>query len=242
MRKHIDFIIKILLCVALVVPFFFILYLLLISNQRTLNVIFIVTFVIWLVLGVLIIVLTSIFGIKISPVKAEVLPLPFSTYDELLAFLQRRLFEKKYRLQEKISIFFSGELLFYAKRSVGYDLLCYVMVRVPELSEEEMECAKESITNILSGVDAKIRITTLICVDRITPTFQEIVDSHTFQLTKVSRLPVGICFDDNTIHIAQLKDGWGIGLHRKLRKKFIALMDLDNQDITKQSEDGSVID
>ena len=68
----------------------------------------------------------------------------------------------------------------------------------------------------------------VVCVDRITPDFQKLVNSNVQQGFKNGRLPVGVSFGGKNIYIARQKDGFAITKHKRLRREFIDIMDLQN--------------
>ena len=185
--------------------------------------------------GILFMILLPIFGgLKQKPVKAEKVPLAFAAYNEFLDFLQMRLLQKKYQLQKTVQISPDGDVTVYLRTPKFWTLACFTIIRVPELSDELLDIANDSITNILEEyygcetITDTVDMISVFCVDRITPDFEKLVNSNIQQGFKNGRLPVGISFGGKTIYIAKQKDGFAIGKYKRLRREFIDIMDLQN--------------
>ena len=103
-----------------------------------------------------------------------------------------------------------------------------------DLSDELLDSANESITNILKAyygcetITDTINMISVFCVDRITPDFQKLVNSNVQQGFKNGRLPVGVSFGGKNIYIAKQKDGFAITKYKRLRREFFDIMDLQN--------------
>jgi hypothetical protein len=178
-------------------------------------------------------ILLPIFGgLKQKPVKAEKKPLVFPSYNEFLDFIKKSLLQKNYQLQKAVLISSNGEVMVYVKPSKSWTLAVFTIIRVCELSDELIENANESITNILNEYyDGKvitdtINMISVFCVDRITPAFQKLVNSNVQQGLKNGRLPVGVSLGGKNIYIAKQKDGFAITKYKRLRKEFIDIMRL----------------
>ena len=181
--------------------------------------------------GILFIILLHVFGgIKSKPVKAEKRPLVFASYNELSLFLQKRLLQRKFQM-EKSLIIANGELTLYFKKTKLWTLECFSIVRVPELTDELLDNANEIITNMLNKyyghktITDTVNMISIFCVDRITPTFQKLVNSNVQQGLKNGRLPVGISFGGKNIYLPKQKEGFAIAKYKRLRKKFIDIME-----------------
>lgn len=70
----------------------------------------------------------------------------------------------------------------------------------------------------------KTRIIVLICVNRITPAFQKLVNGNICQERYLFKLPVGISFGGKQIYIAKQKGGFAIAQYKQLRKEFLDIM------------------
>ena len=176
-------------------------------------------------------ILLPIFGgLKQKPIKAEKTSLSFSSYDHLTAFLSAVLPQKGYRWNKTIPISLNQEVTLYAKSVRKRLLECFVIIRTPELSDEVLDNANETITNILTEYYGKNTITDFVniicvfCLDRITPAFRTMVDSNVKQGFKNGRLPIGISFGGKAIYVATQKGGFAITKYKKLRKTFLDIM------------------
>ena len=118
----------------------------------------------------------------------------------------------------------------YLPKKKFWALNCLVLVRVPELTEDILNMSNEKFKEFLIdyyGTDAItdwLSLISLVCVDRITPTFQKFVNSNIKQEPKSYKLPVGVSFGGNTIYISKQKDGLAISKYKKLRKEFLKLI------------------
>ena len=205
-----------------------------IPEEKFVTVFYIIFFTMFGV-GILFMILLPIFGgLKQKPVKAEKVPLAFASYNEFLDFLQMRLLQKKYQLQKTVPISPDGDVTVYLRTPKFWTLACFTIIRVPELSDELLDIANDSITNILEEyygcetITDTVDMISVFCVDRITPDFEKLVNSNIQQGFKNGRLPVGISFGGKTIYIAKQKDGFAIGKYKRLRREFIDIMDLQN--------------
>ena len=184
--------------------------------------------------GILFIILLFIFGgIKPKPVKAEKYPLLFDSYDELSEFLDKRLTDRKYKKQKSVRILSDVEVTLYIKPSWSWELECFTIVRAPELTDKLLEGdANDCVTDILNEyyggrvITDAVNMISVFCVDRITPSLQELVNSNIEQGFKNGRLPVGISFGGKNVYIARQIDGFAIAKYKRMRKEFIDIMDL----------------
>ena len=207
----------------------------LIPNEEDALIVFNIIFFTMLGVGVLFMILLPIFvGLKQKSVKAEKVPLVFVSYNEFLDFLQRRLLQKEYQMQKIVPVSPNGDVTVYLRIPKNWTLACFTIIRVPELSDELLDSANESITNILNAyygcetITDTINMISVFCVDRITPAFQKLVNSNVQQGFKNARLLVGVSLGGKNIYIAKQKDGFAITKYKRLRKEFIDIMDLQN--------------
>lgn len=186
--------------------------------------------------GGLIVVLTIVFKIKPQPVKAEKMPLAFEDYNSLLDFIQNSAKLNGYKRQQVIPFISNGAVIVFVRPSGLWKLDCIALFRVNELTDEILDKANNAITKSLCGYYGKETITdtismiTIVCVNRITPAFQKLVNSNIEQGFKNFRLPVGISFGGKQIYIAKQKDGFAITKYKKLRKEFLNIMHIQIQD------------
>lgn len=206
-----------------------------VPDQETFDIIFNTIFFTLLGVGILFMILLPIFGgLKQKPIKAEKAPLEFASYNELLNFLQERLLQREYQMQKSVPVSPNGEVTVYLKPTKKETLECFTVVRLSELSDELIENANESITNILTeyysgkAITDTVNMTSVFCVDRVTPAFQKLVNGNLQQGFKNGRLLVGVSFGGKNIYIARQKDGFAMTKYKRLRREFIDIMNLQN--------------
>lgn len=136
--------------------------------------------------------------------------------------------------------------MFIRERHLALD--CFAVFSLSELTEEAGNVGNDAITLSLLhhyGYDCAERITdhvnmtVLFCVDRVTPAFQKLMNGNIRQGFKNSRLPIGISFGSNTVYIARQKDGYAIMEYKRLRKEFLAAMDLPAENVKNKKVKGS---
>ena len=184
------------------------------------------------VFGVLVMILLPIFGLKQKPVKAEKIPLSFDNYDSLAKCIADSAKINNYVQQPGLILCGYGTLVTYIKPNGLWKENCITLVRVAELKDEILDFANDAITESLKAYYGKEQITDtvdmvmIVCVDRITPTFQKFVNNNIQQGFKNGRLPVGISFGGKSIYIAKQKDGYAIAKYKKLRREFLKVMQI----------------
>lgn len=199
-----------------------------VTDENLVTRIFYTIFFLFLLVAAIFTILLPIFGgLKLKPVKAEKMILPFESYDEVKAFLEKSLQRKGYSRQKPLSILTNGEVIVYTKASK----FCFAIIRIPELSEEILEVANDNITEILTEyyggrITDTVNMTSVFCVDHITPSFQNLVNSNLEQGVKNGRLVVGISFGGKKIYIARQTDGFAIYRYKQLWKKLFEIMEL----------------
>jgi hypothetical protein len=183
--------------------------------------------------GFLFMILCPIFGgLKQRPVKADKSDLRFNTYDEFFKYLKIILVDKGYIKQNQERILDSGEISLFLRKSSKHRLSCFTVIKVFELSEEIIDKANDTITKILmeyygnKTIRDSIDMISVFCVERITPSFQKLVNSNMQQGFKNGRLVVGISFGGKNMYIAKQTEGFAIAKYRSLRKEFIDIIDL----------------
>lgn len=186
-------------------------------------------------------------GSKQKPVVAERLTSPYQSYEEIVNRIKSSLTIQKYEMQPAYSLNNLGELtLFVRKRPMKLD--CFAVIRVPELTEELENLVNETISTSLlryygydrtEQITDHVSMTALFCVDRVTAAFQKLVNNNIQQGLKNSRLPTGISFGSNTVYIARQKDGYAIMEYKRLRKEFLAAMDLPAENVKSKKVKGS---
>ena len=196
--------------------------------------IWIVDLVFILCFGIAFMILLPIFGLKQKPVKAEKLAVSFNDYNSLEKHIHDSAQSNGYTQQPRFTFRSDGTLVTYIKPNGLWKENCIALVRVAELTNDNLDCANNAITESLKAYYRKEQITntvdmiTIVCVDRITPTFQKLVNSNIQQGFKNRRLPVGISFGGKTIYIAKQKDSFAITKYKKLRKEFLKIMQIQD--------------
>lgn len=190
-----------------------------------------INIILFFISGIILMILLPIFGLKQKAVKADRVPLPYASFEELTEFLQSALDKRQYQGSEQMSLNEHDSIRMFTRRKL-WKLDCFSIIRCSELSEELLELANDKITEFLIGYYGTERIIdwvdmiTLVCVDRITPPFQKFVNSNMQQGFKNARLSVGASFGGKTLYIAKQKDGFAIAKYKKLKKEFFAVMDI----------------
>ena len=184
--------------------------------------------------GVLFMILLPIFGsttesMKRKSVKADQAPHPFTAYSDFAAFLEKQLTQRGYHMQKALPILPDGEVLLYVKPAGLLLLSCFAVIRAESLSKAQLESADEKITDILTdycggSIIKDVNMTSIFCVEHITPAFQKLLNSNVEQDLKTGRLLVGLSFQNNTIYIAKQKGGFAIAKYKRLRREFVDLL------------------
>ena len=126
-----------------------------------------------------------------------------------------------------------GTLSLFIRSQKFCKLDCVALIKTSELTKEFLQEVNDNITESLKlYYDGKlitdtISMIAIVCVDRITPTFQKLVNSNIQQGLKNFRLPVGISFGGKKIYISKQKDGFAITKYKRLRKEFFKIMQID---------------
>jgi hypothetical protein len=234
-----ELILKTLLIIGIVLMFMLfpggIFWSILIPSEEVVIVMFNIILFTLLGVGILYMILLPIFGgLKQKPVKAEKVPLVFASYNEFSDFLQLRLLQKEYQMQNNVPISPDGHLTVYLRTPKNWTLACFTIIRVPELSDQLLDNANESITNILTAfygsktITDTINMISVFCVDRITPAFRKLINNNIQQGLKNGRLTVGVSFGGKNIYISKQKDGFAIMKYKYLRKEFDDIIGIQN--------------
>jgi len=181
--------------------------------------------------AIMIIVFSFLGGeIKQKPIKAEKFKLSCDEFDELKVFLEKSLSQKEYALKKEVSSDEKSSVTVYARNNRVAWLECFSLIHVDEwtyeiedLIDHELEKLVEEYCNEGTRY-RKISMMIVICVNRITPVFQKLVNGNIQQGLNQFRLPVGISFGGKQIYIAKQKDGFAVMQYKKLRKEFLDIM------------------
>lgn len=236
-NKSKEIILKTLLVLSVVLMFLFVpgsfIMSFLIPSQKIFNIYFYTVEISLMTVGLTVMILIPIFGHTLQKkIPAKKIPLPYRNYDELINIAERSLERKQYLKQQPVK-FDDKELTLYIKSTKIKLSECFVIAKVSELCETDLEQFDAQIFDILTNyfdrevITDTFKIILVICVERITPSFQHFVNSNIQQDIKARRLPVGITFGSHQIYIAQQKDGFAITNYKHLVKEFTDIMQLE---------------
>lgn len=201
-------------------------------SERTLKIVFYTVLALSAVTGITLMILVAIFGLKQKPVKAASFPFPYKSFDELTEFLFSVLNKNQYQSHEPILIRDQCDMFIFTRKQKIWELDCFVVIRVSELTDNILEQANDRITEFLIEYYGKEHITdqinmiTLVCVDRITSPFQKFVNSNIQQGLKNYRLLAGVSFGGKKLYVAKQKDGFAIRKYKKLKKDFLNMLNI----------------
>lgn len=149
-------------------------------------------------------------GLANTMQKAEKVSCPFQCFDELTKLLVP-LLREEYEYWHAFKVDNNTNIEFYARRESYNEVKCITMVYVPELTNTFLEQGNDAIQKLLevfcgtSRISDRIIMTSLFFVDRVTPTFRDVVDKCELLDYKVRYLPVGISFGGKKVYIANPK-------------------------------------
>ena len=201
-------------------------------SERTFKIVFYTVLALSAVTGITLMILLAVFGLKQKPVKADSFPFPYKSFDELAEFLYSVLNKNRYQSHEPILLRDQCDMFIFTRKKKIWELDCFVVIRVSELTDDILEQANDKITEFLIGYYGKEHITdhismiTLVCVDRITSPFQKFVNSNTQQGLKNYRLLTGVSFGGKKLYVAKQEDGFAIRKYKKLKKNFLNMLNI----------------
>lgn len=135
--------------------------------------------------------------------------------------------EKGFGNFTELSASFDGEVQLCSKESLG-KVIVIELVRADELTEEILEECTEAFWEHTTAQYSKsndIMLIQCICVNRITKTFTNFVESNVLQKFGRYQLPVGVSFGGNTVYIAEQKEGFFKGRYKQLKRLFMGMME-----------------
>ena len=204
----------------------------LVPNPNTLSVILYTALFAMIATGVLFVILQLIFGgINPRTEKPEKIALKVGAYDEFSSNLETTLLNAGYSKTGVYPVMQDGSVMLYSKLGGADTLDCFSIIRIAELTEEAIEAANVALTDVFTRDSNGKRITktvnmiSVFCVDRITQSFNGMINGNVEQGLKNGRLPVGISFGGKNVYIGKQRDGFAILKYRRLRKEFLALME-----------------
>ncbi len=171
---------------------------------------------------------------KFKPSIPDKFLLKQNNFLELNKYLNQSLIQFNY--QE----FYNHEDLVIYKREIKSNIYYIINVKIKELEESNFQKLYEKIifpkiesdyNLIKKNPTFKLYVTLIICVDKITPTFNKLLN-NIMQERGYFKLFVGISFGGNKIYIPKEEiEGFGIPQFTKLKKEFMQIMNLTNNDI-----------
>ncbi len=190
-------------------------------------------FAFWMIDGSLMMLLMVVFGgVKPKPVKAEKHPIKFNDYSSFKSFLENSVFKINYELFKNY-VDDEKEFNLYVNKTSHKSLSCYYLVKVPELTDKLLDDLDNNLSETLEEYYGKpntrdtIDVISIFCVDRVTPSFQKLMNTNMQQDYKKGILVTGISFGGKSIYIAKQIGGYGVLHYKKLREDFIKLMGIE---------------
>lgn len=162
--------------------------------------------------------------------KAKKYKLRQSTFAEFADFIARKMEQNGYVCYGQSQYNSYATLTLYMRGGHG-QADCLALLRQTELTSDISQWADAELLRLIQKyfcqktLRAEIRMTTIICVDRLTPTFQTIVNNGAAQKIKSYRLPVGISFGGKKIYVAQFTGFFGDFEYKQLAENFIEMME-----------------
>jgi len=195
---------------------------------------------VWIVIGIATFISGTVMVVlmcfmKLTPeiTKPDKALLMFETYDKLKVSLDEELIQRQYFKIKEISSYKNVEIIIYIKSQRLWVFDCFAIIKTSELSDEIVNNANDSITECFkeyynkNTVTNTVNMISLLCVDRITPTFRKMVNMNIQQGIKNGRFVAGASFGGKIIYIANQIDGYALGKYRRLRNEFCDIMNID---------------
>ncbi len=205
-----------------------------------------INFGLFLCSAVVMMLLISLIKPKGNKTKADKMVFSYKTYDALMEHLYAALLANCYEKRQPISLA-EGEVTLFTKpekrKHIGQMLNCFTIVRLTEATNENIEESQNTITEILQNYYGKktlrepVDMISVICVDRVTPAFSNLVNSPVKQGFKNGRLVIGVSFGGKQIYIAPSNNGFGKDDYKRMRSHFLDVMNMTEleKDKTKDS-------
>jgi len=145
--------------------------------------------------------------------------------ESFLVSVQNKLLADEYEFAGKLPSDFGGDVVLYTKREFwGMD--CYMLLRVGDYTDEiealygtlfwDYFCAA-----FPEWVSLDVSLTSLVCVDALTPAFETRLGKNLEQAPGRYHLPAGACFSDMTVYIPAQKSGRYRSQYRRLRRTLL---------------------
>ena len=183
------------------------------------------------IFGTLMIITIFIFNVdltskKSKPIKKELM---FSSYTEFKKSIVDYLFFEGFQVMNtNIKEFKESELYFRkSKEFLKSKLDIVLFIKLDSLEKNNID------DKILSFLEEKypeqpanlVTFTTILCVDKVTNSFNNYITTNTKQAFSLIKLYIGVSFEDKNLYIVTQKDGPSIDKYRKLKNRFIKSLD-----------------
>ena len=162
--------------------------------------------------------------------------LKYKDYDELKAYLEKRMLRYHYIDQKSHTEEGVGTINIYAEEFVWSPLTCYVLIRMKEMSAENMQRIYTLLYDEMLMQYANehkriksIKMWKIICVDKVTPEFHTFVENSPQLSAAFTKLHIGFDFGERKVYMANQEDGLGILTYKNMRKDFVSLMMLEKE-------------
>ena len=178
------------------------------------------------IFGILMIISMIIFNVdltskKSKPIKKELM---FSSYTEFKKSIVDHLFFEGFKVMNiSIKEFKEAELYFRKSKEFLKSKLNFVLfIKLDSLEKDNID------DKILSFLEEKyseqpanlVTFTTILCVDKVTDSFNNYITTSTKQAFSLIKLYIGVSLEDNNLYVVTQKDGPSIDKYRKLKKWF----------------------
>lgn len=191
----------------------------------------------WMLIGIALVVTTlSVASKANNKVKADVFflgDLSFDTWRETFISTIETYGYKAFR-SELDELDYSLSLFVQPQSRDPFS--CIIIVKTHELSDTIIETVNDNITEHLkeylncNTIRTNVDMTSVFCVDKVSPALYGIVNGHMWQGLKQGRLVVGISFGGKRMYVGKFADGYGKWKYKKLREQFIAMAGLEGQE------------
>ncbi len=193
-------------------------------------------FIWWCVAGVAWIVITNSVAAKNNKVKADVFSLGDISFDTWTAEFASTL--EAYGYQQ---VRFGKEgpddtFSLYVQTQSKDPLSCIVITKTHELTEALMDSVNDWITEQLKEylhcktIRRSVDMTIVLCIEKLSSAFNDLVNRHMEQRFKLGRLVVGITFGGKRVYVGNFKEGYGKWKYQELRERFLRLAGLEGQE------------
>lgn len=191
----------------------------------------ITAFILMNIFGILMIISMSIFNVDLTSKKSKPVrkQLSFNTYFQFKRSIVDYLVYEGFQLiNTNIKGFSDSEL--YLKKSKEFLKSKLDFVLFIKLDNLEKDNVDDTILNFLEEKYSEqpadlVTFTTILCVDKVTDSFNNYITTNTKQTFGLTKLYIGVSLEDNNLYIVTQKDGVSLGIYRKLKKWFEKVLD-----------------